>query len=501
MKLGVIMKNNQNYHYKSNDYIFYIFIGIICAKSYIHQENHKTICYGYRIYIWEKQKMTRKAWFGCVGMAWLMMSVSFAPAWAYNHYFGTIHSHSGYSDGNQAKNSSYKTAYQAFQFAKNRAGLDFMAITDHNHSDAGMAIANFDAGLKEANDATVNGEFVAIYGIEWGTLNDDSSNGGGGHVNYYGADSLFGWESGNYDVFVKKGDYASLFAKILAYPSPAGGIAQLNHPESNDFGGLFNHYDATADEAISLIEIMGGPAFSQNTTLTDPGSEDETLLKTSLALGYHLSPSASQDNHYANWGLSNEQRTVILANSLNKESILEALQQGRCYASQDMNASVDFSVDGHVMGERITTAATELVINVNVADLDQENVKTIEIYSGVSGSKIAAKSIASASNRLSATFSQTGLSEGIEYYYYARIVQSDNDIIVTAPVWVVWDQEVVDPGSESGDDETDQSGALGTRLDGCGDRLNGESGGSNNASGLLLTVILGAGLCYRRPKQ
>ena len=45
-----------------------------------------------------------------------------------------------------------------------------------------------------------DGQFVAIYGQEWGLAS-------AGHVNIFEAPVLFGWEAGNFDVFVAQDDH------------------------------------------------------------------------------------------------------------------------------------------------------------------------------------------------------------------------------------------------------------------------------------------------------
>ena len=93
--------------------------------------------------------------------------------------------------------------------------LDFLAVTDHNHSGAGpMTPVLYHTGLADAAAANDDGSFVAIYGQEFGL----SAN---GHAIVFESPALFGWESGNYDVFVAEGDYAGLYTAALANPPAA----------------------------------------------------------------------------------------------------------------------------------------------------------------------------------------------------------------------------------------------------------------------------------------
>ncbi|MFY7884023.1 MAG: hypothetical protein ACOVOV_04170, partial [Dolichospermum sp.] len=113
-------------------------------------------------------------------------------------YFGNLHAHSSYSDGNQ-DNSSFTPANN-YAYAKNSMCMDFLGISEHNHSDAGMSINNWQPGLNQATAASTS-NFLALYGMEWGVIS------GGGHVLVYGTNQLLGWENGNYNTFVPKSDY------------------------------------------------------------------------------------------------------------------------------------------------------------------------------------------------------------------------------------------------------------------------------------------------------
>ncbi|MFC7670673.1 hypothetical protein ACFQT0_27290 [Hymenobacter humi] len=54
---------------------------------------------------------------------------------------GNIHAHSSYSDGNQ--DGLATTPLQDFQYAAASLHSDFLGISEHNHSQAGMSLPNF----------------------------------------------------------------------------------------------------------------------------------------------------------------------------------------------------------------------------------------------------------------------------------------------------------------------------------------------------------------------
>lgn len=129
-----------------------------------------------------------------------------AQAQAQNVYFGNLHAHTRYSDGSGLPS-------EAFAMAKG-AGLDFFAVTEHNHDKAelgakdrtdGVLIATkhslYDgadaASLKSAAaKASKDGVFVALYGQEYSTI------GSGNHINVLDAPGVIDAKSGKFDALM-----------------------------------------------------------------------------------------------------------------------------------------------------------------------------------------------------------------------------------------------------------------------------------------------------------
>jgi hypothetical protein len=367
------------------------------------------------------------------------------PDLGYNHYFGNLHSHTSYSDGVQ-------TPADAYTFARNTAPtpLDFLAVTEHNHSGGGMAsVASYHNGLAQAAAANDDGNFVAIFGQEWGIIET------GGHANVFEAPALFGWQVGLYDVFVAEGDYTGLYTAVLANP-PANypPLVEWCHPSAGDF----DNYAVTNDgkAVVHLMSLISGPAFSASVTESDVGSTtgNEILFQDALRMGHRVSPAGDQDNHLATWGASTETRTVALASGLTKSQILGALAAGRAYGTQDHNAEVQFSADGHAMGEA-WTAAEGIRIAVRVVEPDvSQSVSQIDLLRGVTGASNAVLVASNIGNSEFAWREHTVFTPGTEVHYYLRIRLNTNSTIWTGPVYVTYDPEAVtavgDPPARDG---------------------------------------------------
>ena len=355
------------------------------------------------------------------------------PNLGFTPYYGNLHSHSSYSDGVQ-------TPAAAYTYARSSAPtpLDFLAVTDHNHVSAGMQLPNYALGAAQAASANSDGDFVAIWGQEWGIIST------GGHANVFEAPVLFGWDPGQFDVFVAEGDYTGLYTALRANP-PANyaPVVEFCHPSGGDFNGYALTADAQA--VVSLMAMVSGPAFSTSTTESDVGSStgNEILFQDALRKGFRVSPTADQDNHNATWGASTEGRTAVLTSGKTKSQIMAALAAGRCYATQDHNVVVQFAADGRPMGSA-WTSGSGIQIAAKITDPDvSDAVVGIDIMRGITGVSNAVVVASSVGNADLVWRERQTFAAGTEAHYYLRIRMADNQTVWTGPVYVKYDPAAV----------------------------------------------------------
>lgn len=350
-------------------------------------------------------------------------------AQTYNYYFGNIHAHSSYSDGNKDSSSSLMTKpLQDFNYAKNAQHIDFYGISEHNHYSAGMeSPVNYHRGLADADSANEDGVFVALYGMEWGVIS------GGGHVIIYGYDSLLGWDDNDYDVYVPENDYATLWQKLNEKP---GAFGYLAHPQSSDYNNLFaTSVNLSADNAIIGMAARSGPAFSTNTTYSNPSAGNYiSRYNDALKRGYHLGVGLDHDTHNSVFGKQTPGRMVVLAPVLTRAAILDAIRKMRFYSSDDWNAQVNFTISGKPMGSALTHTGSP-GISVTVTDPDAaESVSSIAVYYGVPGSGTNAAVLTTVTNTASLSYTHA-IANNSTYYYYLKIIQTDGNTIWTSPIW------------------------------------------------------------------
>jgi len=381
------------------------------------------------------------------------------PATAQSVYFGTLHSHTSYSDGSG-------TPAEAYAQAKAQ-GLDFIAITEHNHragDGKGPRKDNWLIGLQpylyagtptslveSANQANSDGSFVAIYGQEVSTISQ------GNHINVFDVGSVVD------DVSVPNGNVRALLQWIGAHPDRSGGLAllQFNHPRdpnrnSKDYG-RDDFTDAewvpALDPLVELIEILNAPALKQGKDFRAEAKEGYFLEY--LNLGFHAGPSVGHDNHWRNWGTSTDARIGVIADNLTRDAIMAALRARRTFASDDKNARVIFRSGEAIGGDRILapTPGSTLPLTVEITDPDEPNARyRIDVLSDHAGGDRARRPVESfrVEGNTNGRYLLDGIvADGPGQFVMLRIIQSSalvedegdeeheetEDRIWTAPIW------------------------------------------------------------------
>lgn len=380
---------------------------------------------------------------------------SLSPAIPWSFYYGSHHNHTTYSDGGIAVASctgGIESAHAgadpaaAYAYAKNTAGLDFLSLLDHNHifdTACGTGCTNdqirarYQAGLTAAANASTS-SFVGIYGQEWGVISN------GGHVALYEYNKLFGWDAFS-DVITTKSDYPNLWNTIAnaAYQGPYGSMAGFCHPEASDFGSFAQNANGLAQ--VGAIAVISGPAFSTLETYADAGTRysgpkaSGDRYQYVLQRGWKVGPEAHGDNHCWNYGASTRNRTVVLATSLSKASVMEAMRSRRFYTSSDKNAQMFFGTADltKVMGQTFTVPTATLDLLAWIADPDGSAVSTVTLYTGnpAAGSGSPTSSAMTNAGSGSYTATVTVPATGSAYYYVYATLANGGELF-SAPIWV-----------------------------------------------------------------
>jgi hypothetical protein len=359
-------------------------------------------------------------------------------------YFGNLHAHTTLSDGSGTPAEAYKQAKDV--------GLDFMAVTEHNHSEAenpkedpafGAGIASDHSLYRElttaAEKANRDDVFVALFGQEFSTISS------GNHVNVIGATKVIDENE------VPSGDFRTFYEQWL--PNDSGvQFIQFNHPWDNkknpqkDYGlAQFNKSFPKVWEAskqwLRTIEVINGPGTINKTGL--PAQvKGRPHYQNLLTRGFQIAPTGDQDNHHHTWGTLTDGRTGVLATRLTRRGVLDAIDKLRVYATTDKNLKVWFGIAGAVMGSDVEVDDRDVEVVVKIEDEDEPDA-TYKVTL-VSGSpKVAlqtdqVKLLERTGNGVStATWRMTKNSA----FAYVEVVQWPGDAdardnVLTSPVWI-----------------------------------------------------------------
>jgi hypothetical protein len=372
--------------------------------------------------------------------------INYCQAQALRAYFGNLHSHTSYSDGSSSPEKAYR-------HARDTAKLDFLAITEHNHSQAGRIANNpelysgsVDTSLiSTARRFNHDSVFVAIYGQEFSSISS------GNHANVFEINQVIP------SSIVPNGAWNKLFDDFLPLHRDSLGrlpIILLNHPAigdspnskeygRDDFTSL-NTWINKLDSFAKLINIINGPSHDIHGSPGTP-SEDEFLRY--LNLGLHVAPTCDQDNHRENWGSAADTRTGVIARSLTKANIMEALRSRHVYATEDKNLSVIATMNGHLIGSivggnQVPAVNSTLQIELNIKDPDEPEARyIIDIYrdtvGGIGVADVIHEVIVTGDTVLKINAVKY---TGSNQYFFIKILQTDDDGVLidhawTAPVW------------------------------------------------------------------
>jgi hypothetical protein len=309
-------------------------------------------------------------------------------------YWGTLHSHSSYSDGAGPPRLAFATA---------RAnGLHFLALTDH---DAWLTPGEWADVGAQAAAASIPGDFIALRGYEYTHPTD-------GHVTVWNTSTFASRDDPAYDTLPE------FYAWLAAQPDA---LAEFNHPfADSDFGDFA--YDPTAVHRICLLEVgNGSELYAQYYTF-------EAQWMQALAVGWSVAPANNSDTENAHWGADTAHRTGLVAPALTQTDLLDALRARRAFATEDSNLALTLRTGGDWMGSVISTAIT-LTFTVNALDLDPvAEPITLTLYDRT----LPLTSAAFAALSVEWTVVVPGQSG---HFYWARAVQADGDVAQTAPLW------------------------------------------------------------------
>lgn len=358
-------------------------------------------------------------------------------------YWGDLHDHSVYSDGTGPPT-------HAFLYAREVAGLDFFALSDH---DSNIDNVRWELNQQLATLFNHPPQFVTFYGYEWSAWPAD----GGNHNVYYAEPGHQCYRSNDF------------YMPVDPFSAWSSGLI----PDAPHIIWLYERLKRLASEQgvkpLVIPHVRGGAAdppwwdsqFSPVLELTSEAGWNEVWALEWLKRGYHSGFIGSSDDHLGRpgygradfpdvgyradpseeklpdkftypWGevVVGSPMAAVLAAQNDRQSILDALFARHCYATSGPRILLDFSADGHIMGdEYIASSAPHFEVNA------EGQGPIAEIILKKDGSPLYTLKLHDSSLRGHLSYTDTTDYRGLFYYVEVKEVDVQHRA-VSGPIWV-----------------------------------------------------------------
>lgn len=375
-------------------------------------------------------------------------------------YVGSMHEHSSYSDG-------YVPTTPATYYASGREqGLDFMGGSDHsdflgvplstsqycvpdpNHptdrdpaaqvQDTAQCPETGPDGLtkwqatKDQARAASTKDFGAFQGFEW-------SSDVYGHINVYFSQNFANAKTTEpttgalYDWLSRRRELSGGADGVFTFNHPgdkdllkpvrqATGIPDETSRNWNDFA-----YDPRMDEQAVGLEVWNSKNEFGSTK--DTGSYPEGYYAHVLDKGWHVAPVGAEDLGHDRgdvWGDADQAKTVLLATNRSPAALKAAMLARRMYAVRYPDVRLGLTVDGALMGSRLTRPAGAPLSLAAQATWPGHSGLTLELVT-THGSVVA-----QGTDAMTAVLRPTSGSS----YVFLRVKDGTQVLGYSAPVWV-----------------------------------------------------------------
>lgn len=362
------------------------------------------------------------------------------------HYVGSTHQHSGFSDGfpgtspvdyfDRGRNNGFDFVFGAdhsdfyeipLTLHEDCASADILSCIAIDFTDPIGSILKWPKFEDIAADKTKDGEFVAVRGFEW---TSDRF----GHINvYFGQNITNAKTDGGYVLLNTFWNWLSTEPNFIpglsSFLGGYGGgdaIGIFNHPGDKslfdtDPGFNWNNFEYVADVDSQMVGIE---VFNRG---RDFAAEGRAFYQEALDAGWHVGAIGSEDHHGNDWSNMSTAKTVIMADTLTTDGLLQAMKARRTYAVRDFGLRMDFFAGDEIMGSRIERK-TGSVVNLNG-----------KIESGLNN----IIQLVSNQNEIIATFSRNQFNMDVEVsetekWYYIRVADptGEETIAYSSPIWI-----------------------------------------------------------------
>ena len=334
----------------------------------------------------------------------------------YHLFWGDVHTHSSISKDCIEREKLQMTPEDLMAFARYRAGLDFLAITDHHQPmdspRSQIGADRWDATMEALERQHRPGEFVVFPGFEYRCRRGDTV-------------VLCNWVP-TYDEIDQPGwtDIRLLWKAwkerdFLTIPHfhNGGRLAE---------GEWWSPQRAGVEPVLEIFSCHGSyereDAIEQHIALIKQSRPDRYGLAF-LERGYRMGYVCNSDGHKGHVGSNGV--TAVFAKELTRDQILEAYRARRVYGTTNAQIRLIFTANGQLMGSVLPNSGAK---TFEIKAIGERPLKKVELFRNGALAKRWRPEGTQFQTEWTAADDEPG-------FWTARVTQLDNHIALSSPIW------------------------------------------------------------------
>ncbi len=339
--------------------------------------------------------------------------------------WGDLHGHSGRSDGTG-------TAEDYFLYARDVAGLQVIALTDHDHW--GPRPIDEDPAVANALHATADrfedpGRFVTLPGFEWTSWLH-----GHRHVLYFGPPASPAPIYSSVDPATDSPD--ALWAALRGQPA----LTFAHHSAGEPIATNWAFPPDPVLEPLTEIASVHGSSEASDSPGSIRGGIPGYFLRDALLGGYRLGFVGSGDSHDGHPGLAQLASgrgglAGIFTSALERGALLAAMRRRHTFATNGIRPWLEVWIDDVPMGGRSPVEATDAGdVRTQRLTIHFEATAPLEAVDLIrTGRLVTLEATGELSYRLEREIPALAVGE----FHYVRMRQRDGGVAWSSPIFAI----------------------------------------------------------------